>query len=207
MKPDAYGCRFPLRAAWSLLVLCLVADAGGVTPTTLDHLMGLLREVQSVDADYTETIEVSLLTQAMTTRGHLHYEAPDRIVKTDSRGESIRIEGNRLLIEDASGLREVAITDFVALEHLVVALRATFSGDLEALRSRYELAFRPADEGVEGRWSLSLRPRERRLFQILAQIEIGGRGETIDRIELQEPNGDRRVLRMRVTRRIPERLP
>jgi outer membrane lipoprotein-sorting protein len=174
---------------------------------TLEELMGALRKVQSVDASYVESVEMSLLTQTLTTRGRLHYEAPDRIEMIDSRGDSVRIKGDRLLIADASGSRELAIADFVALDQLVVSLRGIFAGDLAALHERYDLAFRPAEEGSDGRWTLSLRPKGPSLFRVIDRIEIAGRAETIERIDLVEPNGDRRVLSMDVTRRVPARLP
>lgn len=208
MKPGVH-CWLPLFCAAACLSLACLADGTAVraTPSTLDALMGLLRQVQSVDATYVETVEMSLLTHSLTTRGRLHYEAPDRIEKVDSRGDSIRIEGDRLRITGASGTREVAIADFAALEHLVAALRGIFAGDLAALHERYELAFRPAGETAGGRWALSLRPREPSLFEAIDRIEIAGQADTIDRIDLLEPNGDRRVLSMQVTRRVPVRLP
>jgi hypothetical protein len=144
-----------------------------------------------------------LLATVVSTRGHLAYTAPDRILKTGERGDLVEIAGDRVIVREGGTEHELSIRDYPPLERLVVALRATFAGDLERLRQDYELDFRTAD----GRWALGLRPRDRSILAAIERIDIAGRGADIDRIVIEESGGDRRSLRLHVLSRRPVAAP
>jgi outer membrane lipoprotein-sorting protein len=188
-----------LLAALVLAVTVAAADA----PRDLESLMTTLSQVQQVEADYTETIESDLLATAISTRGHLAFAAPDRIVKTGEHGEQVEIDGDLVRVRQDGTEHELSIRDHAPLEHLVVALTATFSGDLARLRRDYTLAFKAQDGG----WTLVLTPRERSLLAVFERMEIAGQGADIARIAIAESGGDRRTLRLQVLSRRPPALP
>lgn len=161
--------------------------------------MGALGRVAQIEATYTETIESALLSTAVTTHGRLVYRAPDRITKTDDSGGSVEIDGDRILLRQGTDETEIAVQDHPAVEHLVVALRSVFAGDLARLRRYYALEFKAGAD----RWDLALRPLDRQLLGVVEAIRIRGRGEIISRIEIEEPSGDRRSTEFRVVSRIP----
>ena len=177
--------------------------AAGEDPGDLETLMAALSQVRQVEADYTETVESGLLATAISTRGRLDYTAPDRILKTGERGEQVEIAGDRVTVREDGSEHELSIRDYAPLERLVVALRATFAGDLKRLRQDYELDFHTADGG----WSLGLRPLDRTLLAAIERIDIAGRGADIDRIVIEESGGDRRSLRLHVLSRRPVATP
>jgi hypothetical protein len=186
-----------------LLILVFGMALAGEEIRDLESLMAALARVEEVRADYTETIESSLLATAISTRGHLVYRAPDQILKTGEHGEEVEISGDRVRVTQGGDAREIAIQDHLPLERLVVALRATFAGDLPRLRQDYRLVFR-SDGAV---WNLDLRPRERPLVVLFERIEIAGKGVDIERIAIEESGGDRRSLRTRILSRRPAGLP
>lgn len=190
------------RPLWLLLWFGYIATAAASIPTDIAGLMQLLRQVEWVKADYSETVESSLLTQSMTSEGKLEYRAPDEIRKVSTLGDSVTIRGNRLIIGHGAASKEIAISDYAALEQFVVTLRATFSGDLEALEKTFRVEYHPA----LGRWTLSLHPKRRQLLQIYDRIDISGTGAGLDRIDMIEPNGDRRILKMRIRQQRPARV-
>ncbi len=192
-----------VRVLGLLPILVLVVAAASQDPRDLEALMAALAEVRQVEADYTETIESALLATVVSTRGRLAYTAPDRILKTGERGEQVEIAGDRVTVREGGDEREISIRDFAPLERLVVALRATFAGDLKRLREDYEPHFHSA----EGRWTLGLRPRDRSVLAAIERIDIAGRGADIDRIVIEESGGDRRSLQLRVLSRVPAAAP
>ena len=186
---------------WILLPLWCgyMVSAVASVPSDIAGLMQLLRQVEWIKADYSETVESTLLTHSMTSEGELEYRAPDVIRKVSTLGDSITIRGNRLLLGNGAASKEIAISDHAALEQFVVTLRATFSGDLDALEKTFRVEYHPAAD----RWTLALHPKGRQLLRIYARIDISGTGTGLDRIDMIEPNGDRRILTMRVRQRRP----
>ena len=180
------------RALCLLPILALWPAAAGEDPATIEALMATLGQVQQVEAAYTETIESDLLDTAITTPGHLMYAAPDRIVKTGAQGEEVEISGDTIRVKRDDGVQEIAIHDYPPLESLVVALRATFCGDLNRLRRDFTLNF-----WIDhSRWTLVLRPRERSLAAIFKRMEITGHGAEIAAIDIAEAGGDHRRMQM-----------
>jgi hypothetical protein len=165
--------------------------------------MDVLRQVQQVDADYTEILESDLLSTFISTRGRLVYTAPDHIRKVSEGGEEVEIVGDRLTIRQGGSERALSIRDYAPLEGLVVALRASLAGDLERLRGDYHLDFQTRDGG----WTLNLRPRERPAVAVFERIEFGGRGTLINRMLIEESGGDRRTLHLQVRSLRPAMTP
>ena len=180
------------RALCLLAALTLGRAAAGEDPATIEALMATLGQVQRVQAAYTETLESGLLATAISSPGQLEYVAPDRIVKTGAAGEGVEIHGDTIRVIQGGAVQELAIRDYAPLEALVVALRATFAGDLERLRRDFTLDFGTGD----GRWTLLLRPRERTLAAVFERMEISGRGAEITAIEIAEAGGDRRRMQL-----------
>jgi hypothetical protein len=68
---------------------------------------------------------------------------------------------------------------------------ALLSGDQERLSRDFELTL----TGTNTQWTLSLTPKSALLKQIFSQIRLGG-GHLVERVELDESQGDRTVLRL-----------
>jgi hypothetical protein len=165
--------------------------------------MTLLGRVQHVEVLYQETLESGLLDTAISTRGRLLYQAPDRIRRISNRNEGFVLEGDTMqIVADGEVVEELAVSDIAPLEAMVNALRATFAGDLESLRGAYRLDYLSNDAS----WSLALAPRDTRLIKVFLRIEMVGDGATIKTIVIEEPDGDRRTLRMRPLASTPARL-
>lgn len=184
----------PVLALFLIQVTTFTHAATVRTPLDLKSLMDELRQVQQVDADYTEILESDLLATLISTHGRLVYTAPDRIRKTGEGGEEVEIVGDRLTVRQGGSERAISIRDYAPLERLVVALRASLAGDLERLRCDYHLDFRTWDGG----WTLALRPQERTVVPVFERIEFAGRGTLIERMMIEESAGDRRTLNLQV---------
>ncbi|MFP8874206.1 MAG: LolA-related protein, partial [Myxococcota bacterium] len=65
-----------------------------------------------------------------------------------------------------------------------------WSGDLEALRDRYEVGFDATASG----WEMTLRPRDANLGRVIETISLRGSSETLREIETREVDGDRTLM-------------
>lgn len=185
------------------LLLSIPLPAGAAQPADLEALMALLGRVQRVEVSYTETVESGLIDTALSTRGRLVYESPDRIRRISDDNRGFVLEGDRMqLISDGRVVKELAVSDVAQLQAMVGALRATFAGDLESLRRDYRLEYRPGAT----QWTLGLSPLAQGLSSLYRGIEMLGDRATIGSIVLEESNGDRRTLRMRLLLREPPGL-
>jgi len=197
-----------LRSAPALLAFCLwllfLPQPGAATqPADVKALMALLRRVRRVEVSYQETVKSGLIDTTISTRGRLVYEAPDHIRRISDRREGFVLDGDHMrLMAGGRVVKELVVSDLAPLEAMVGALRATFSGDLATLRGDYRLDYRPAN----GHWTLDLEPRGSGLSAMFRHIEMVGDGATITTIVMEEPNGDRRTLRMRLLSREPAGL-
>jgi hypothetical protein len=153
-------------------------------------LMTALAQVHTSTARFVETRYVQLLNQAQKSSGQLIYAAPNQLQKITTAPvfSRITINGDRLTVErQGEPTRELSLRDNAELGALVESIRATLAGDLPAL-NRY---FAATLQGGTNNWTLLLIPRDARLLEMVAAIQIKGERATIREVETREADGDR----------------
>lgn len=172
-------------------------------PADLSALMSLLGRVERVEADYTEVVTSDLIATALSQRGQLVYEAPHHLKRISDGGDGFILDGQRMhLVKDHRIAREMDVADVPPLRAMVGALTAIFAGDLDRLRKRHRLDYRPN----RGYWELDLRPTGPELRGVIDRLNLIGTGATITQIETTESTGDVRTLRMTLKHRQPPLL-
>jgi len=186
------ACRW---AAWAIIAVVSIghadADRGG--PLTLDQLMATLRTVRHVDARYIERRTLQALRAPLETRGALRFDAPDQLQKigdTTASGaaERLSIKGDQLTI-DRGGGNPIVMTlhDHPDIGVLVESLRATLSGNGDALRRTFDISV----SGTIDHWQLVLQPRDAGKRDLLLWMRVSGYAERITEIDTQDQDGDR----------------
>jgi hypothetical protein len=174
-----------------VVLACLVASpVRADSPLTLEQLMDALRGVRHVDARYVQHRYLHVLRAPIETRGTLHFAAPARFEKTtDGSGERLVIDGDRLTIERGPGAAPVvlALHEHPEVGVLVESIRATLSGDGEALRRIFDVTL----SGTLGRWLLVLQPRDATQHAMLQWMRVSGQGERIETVDSADGEGDR----------------
>jgi hypothetical protein len=160
---------------------------------TLDQLMAALRAVPHVEARYIERRTLHALRAPIETRGTLRFDAPDRLEKVadpTSRGASDRltIKGNQLTMErGASGPPVVLmLNENPEIGVLVDSIRATLSGDGEALRRTFDITL----AGTVAHWQFVLQPRDAAERKVIQWMRVTGYAERITAIDTQDGDGD-----------------
>jgi outer membrane lipoprotein-sorting protein len=185
----------------SLLTLCLLAgtptavNAESGTSTdgwSVSDLMELMAQVPSSQETFIEKKYMDVLVEPIVLSGNLSYERPDRIERhiRSPYEERLIVEGDRLTLETKDGQRRIELHKYPVIWGFVESIRSTLTGDEKTLRRVYHVAL----EGDRRRWTLTLRPQDRRLAEYVTVVRISGAENRIVRVEIDEADGDKSVM-------------
>lgn len=176
-----------LKRTWLVLGLLLLTT--GAQAFDLRQLDRQLSEPPVIRGDFTQQKQLRALPQPLTSRGHFVL-APELGLLWQLRQplqQDYRITDRGVAVRQ-SGAWQTTDTQRAAAEHNRLFL-AVLRGDSSALERDFELQLTGSAEA----WQLILTPRSKLLQQIFTQITISG-GATVERVELQETQGDSTLL-------------
>jgi outer membrane lipoprotein-sorting protein len=175
----------------ALVLAAAVAAGVSAAEPALDDLMRQLAGVPRARARFTETKQVALLKTPLTLTGTLSYERPDRLEKhvLTPYDERIAIVGTQVTVENNTRgrMQNVSVGSNPTLHALVESLRATLAGDLAALERHFDVTLERKGEV----WTIVLVPREPGTLALITRIRLGGSGNQLRRIDIEEAGGDR----------------
>jgi len=178
-----------LAGAGLLMSLCCspVLAAWDVT-----QLMQGLAQNKSGRASFVEKKYIALLDKPVESSGELLYTAPDRLEKRTlkPKAESMLIEAGTLTVERGKRRMTLRLQDYPELVAFTESIRGTLAGDVAALRRIYNLDL----EGSEERWTLTLRPVETKMLEVVQRIRIGGSRAEVKTIEIEQTDKDKSVM-------------
>ncbi len=156
------------------------------------QLMQGLAQNKSGRASFVEKKYIALLDKPVESSGELLYTAPDRLEKRTfkPRPESMLIESGTLTVERGKRRTTLRLQDYPELVAFTESIRGTLAGDLAALRRIYNLDL----EGTEERWTLTLRPMETKMLEVVQRIRISGSRAEVKTIEIEQTDKDRSVM-------------
>ena len=162
----------------------------------LTSVMNRLAAVKSAKADFTEKKFVRLLDAPVESTGVLIYVAPDRFEKHTKNPveERMTVERDMVTLDNVAKKKkqQIFIPQFPALAAIVDAMRGALSGNLPQLQQ----AFSIKASGTNQRWKLHLVPREANQYAYIHAVDITGRDDFIESIEIRQSDGDRSVMSM-----------
>ena len=168
-------CCAPVHAAWDVA-----------------QLMQGLAQNKSGRASFVETKYIALLDQPVESSGELLYTAPDRLEKRTlkPKPESLLIENGSLTVERGKRRMVLRLQVYPELVAFTESIRGTLAGDTVALKRIYNLEL----EGSQERWTLTLRPIETKMMNVVQRIRIGGSRADVNSIEIEQADKDRSVM-------------
>ena len=187
--PMAQPVKTRLATAALLLSLCCVP---AFAAWDVAQLMQGLAQNKSGRASFVEKKYIALLDKPVESSGELLYTAPDRLEKRTlkPKPESLLIENGRLTVERGKRRLVLRLQDYPELVAFTESIRGTLAGDIAALKRIYNLDL----EGSEERWTLTLRPIETRMLDVVQHIRIGGSRAEVKSIEIEQTDKDRSVM-------------
>lgn len=162
----------------------------------LTSVMNRLAAVKSAKADFTEKKFVKLLNAPVESTGVLVYTAPDRFEKHTKNPveERMTVERDTVTLDNVAKKKkqQIFIPQFPALAAIVDAMRGALSGNLPQLQQ----AFSIKASGTNARWKLHLVPLEANQYAYIHAVDVTGRDDFIESIEILQSDGDRSVMSM-----------
>ena len=181
-------------ARWQWLALAVLAFAAPESALAFDaaELMSMMAKIERSSVAFEETKHIAALAAPLMRKGTLSYIRPDQLEMqvAEPYFERLEIAGERLTIETRKGKRQIDLAAQPLAAAWIESLRATLSGDLTGLGRYYSFQL----VGQRERWKLALRPLDRSLAGIVDRIEISGGEAQIERIAIEETQGDRTML-------------
>jgi hypothetical protein len=191
----------PRRAERALpaLLLAWALAAGAAEPWTLERLLRGFALTREARASFVEKKSVRVLDRPLVSSGELRFEAPDRLEKRTlrPRPELLRLEGDTLTLERGDRRLRLDLRSNPEAAALVESIRGTLAGDRASLESIYSLAL----EGGANAWRLVLTPKEEALRQLVARVTIEGSQARVERVEIEQADGDRSLMQIRPEKR------
>lgn len=168
-------CCAPVHAAWDVA-----------------QLMQGLAQNKSGRASFVETKYIALLDKPVESSGELFYTAPGRLEKRTlkPRPESLLIDNGTLTVERGKRRTVLRLQDYPELVAFTESIRGTLAGDTAALKRIYNLDL----EGSEERWTLTLRPIETKMLDVVQRIRISGSHAEVKSIDIEQADKDRSVM-------------
>ena len=176
----------------SALLMANVAAQPATAPETISVdtiVAGVAKHAQGA-VRFREVRSLRLLKEPMVATGVLRFKRPDRLerIVTEPVPETVVIEGNALTSE-RDGVRTVVVMDDrVPAIALIRSLTAVLQGNAARLAELNDVSV----DGTAKQWTLTLRPRDG--ASPVERIRMVGHGAAIDRIDLDERNGNRTVI-------------
>ncbi|MBL8730047.1 MAG: outer membrane lipoprotein carrier protein LolA [Planctomycetes bacterium] len=160
--------------------------------------------MSGLEATFREDKHVALLALPLQSEGRLYFfrrEASEagrqpegylaRIV-TAPEPSTVTITPRELRLQNRDGTEVIDLSRSDKVRTFITSLVHVFAGDETALVKTYRVDY-TLDEHDVAVWALTLVPRVEPLDKMLKHLRLVGRGETVERIEIAEPNGDRTV--------------
>lgn len=140
----------------AMAALLTVTSLVPASSLDLDQLLERIAPADgTIERDYTQTRESSLLTESITTRGRIHYESPGYLRKTgtdeDGRHEVV-VDGDTVHVERDGEETSFPLGRSPELEALMLLLDAVARADGELLRERFRVEL----VGEIDKWEMQL---------------------------------------------------
>jgi hypothetical protein len=181
----------------ALVLLSAASRAADPAPTrtwNLETLLATLATRAEGHARFSETRTLKIVTTPLKSSGRLSFRRPGILEKqvVTPRKETLRVDGERLTIEDGSAdsPRTVHLPDHPPLLAAIESIRAPLTGNADTLRRLFTATL----GGSERHWVLTLVPRDAAYAEIVRIVYVHGSGARVDAIRIDEASGDRSVI-------------
>lgn len=172
------------------------ASASAASPQawTLDRLMSTLAQRKSGHADFVETRYLSISAKPIESSGQLAFAAPDHLEKltVSPKPERLVVDGDKLTIARDRRQYTISLTHYPELGAFIESIRATLVGNRYALEQLYKVAL----DGHGENWTLTLTPLDSRMLKAVRTITLDGTRDLLRTVVIEQPDGDRSVMRL-----------
>ena len=189
---------------WRLIVISATAvimapmTLGQETPPqpscTLPQMLAARAKVQGGSATFTQERRIHYVRDPLSSAGRLRYIAPDHLEMIVERPqqESFIYDDGVLSFDTADGKSagQVSVDSDLLLSATFSGLVGTLSGNEDELRRTFFVEF--AADACH--WRMKLTPKSKRVAEKVQAIDLKGRDQHLDQVDILQANGDRSVI-------------
>jgi hypothetical protein len=182
----------PIRLA-VLSLLCLLPCLANAAELDAGALIGGLKRKLPARTAYTEVRFSHMYDRALVARGELEYLGPGQLGKrVDSpyRETTTIVDGEVTLQRGKRKPRQISLDRVPELEGFLRGFSALLGGDVAAVQRDFELT----SSGDTESWRLRLAPRDPRLKQRIAAIEVDGSADTARCFSILDADDDASIM-------------
>lgn len=179
-----------------LLLIALAIPAGHASESELlPSLFSAIAAHPQNDVRYEETKHVYYLEAPLKSEGSLHYQPPDTIVRQQDFPDAatFSISDSELAVQKGSRKRVLNIDKAPLMQVFRQAICGILDGDLPVVAEFAELSV----AGSLAKWELQLKPKAQAHVKAVRNIVFRGREGIIEEIEINEPNGDWSLMKLK----------
>ncbi|MCL4525025.1 MAG: outer membrane lipoprotein carrier protein LolA [Gammaproteobacteria bacterium] len=182
---------FHSGAAILLMLLGLstmLTAAAQASEWNIDHLMQSLAHTQPGRATFVEEKFLTMLEKPIESSGRLRFIAPDSLEMhtLKPKNEVMLVQGDVLTIDH----QNIHLQDHPELLAFIDSIRGTLTGNQQMLEQFFRLSL----NGSEGKWTLTMVPRQKKLADMVQYIQVNGSNDTVTSIETLKTNRDRSLI-------------
>jgi outer membrane lipoprotein-sorting protein len=189
---------FALILAWLFGCGIAFADGPATRPSDelLQHLQQQLATVQTVESDFVQVKNLTMLKHEMTIKGHFALQKPNRLMWSvqEPVRYAIRIEGDEIKQwdEDTNQVQTIHLGSDPTFQAITEQIQAWFEGDYKVLAQSYDVELMG-----ENPLSLGFVPKgDTMVAKVVGRVDLTfGKSELyIDKMVVHEAGGDTTTL-------------
>jgi outer membrane lipoprotein-sorting protein len=165
--------------------------AAAKAPADVDALLAGLAKAPGLQARFREEKHITLLQQPLVSEGNIYFAPPSRFARhTEKPLKSIMvIDGNQLQFGNADGQESMNLAANPVARLFADAFVMLLSGNRAGLEKIFKMQLTPKPGG-SGEWKLLLTPRVAPMDKMIKELELRGRGLSLDELDVREASGD-----------------
>jgi hypothetical protein len=179
-----------MTSGWRKITVWILLLAPATTPArTIPELERDLRRQPPQVEPFTEYRFSRLLKRPAVASGTLEYREADvwvRNVEQPAPETAVISQGEIRIRRGTGAERRLSMSRAPQLQVLLESLQALIEGRISRLASDFDVSLGSKGEA----WGLRLTPRDARLAQTIARIDVFGSADAVSCIEVAEPDGD-----------------
>jgi len=160
-------------------------------PADIDALLAGLAKAPGLYARFREEKHITLLQAPLVSEGSIYFAPPARFARhTEKPIKSVMIiDGNQLQFGNAGGQESMNLGANPVARLFADAFVMLLSGNRAGLEKIFKMQLAPRPGGA-GEWKLVLTPRVAPMDKLIKELELRGRGLSLDELDVREASGD-----------------
>jgi outer membrane lipoprotein-sorting protein len=173
---------------WPAISSALAAPAAKA-PADVDALLAGLAKAPGLSAHFREEKHITVLQAPLVSEGNLYFAPPSRFARhTEKPLKSVMVlDGDQLQFGSADSRESMNLGSNPVARLFADAFVMLLAGNRPGLERIFKMQLTPKSDGS---WKLLLTPRVAPMDKLIKELELRGRGLSLEELDVREASGD-----------------